>query len=376
MTKKSRRTHSPAFKAKIALAAVKGDKTLAELAQLFDVHPNQITIWKNQLLEGAAGVFGHDKTSAETPVDLKALHAKIGELALENDFGVRRDHQGGPAERKAMIDRDHDLSIVRQAKVLKLARSTVYYEPRPVSAEDLALMRRLDELHLDYPFAGARMLRSLLRREGVYAGRRHIATLMKRMGIEAVYRRPNTSKPAPGHKIYPYLLRGLKIERPDHAWAMDITYIPMRRGFVYLAAVVDVFSRRVLAHRVSITMEAAFCVEAVQEALAKHGRPEIFNTDQGSQFTSLEFTDVLLDAKIAISMDGKGAWRDNVFVERLWRTVKYEEVYLRAYDSVSEARASIAKYLAFYNQGRPHSSLDGRTPDEAYFGTQAMVMAA
>ncbi|MGC0392763.1 transposase InsO family protein [Bradyrhizobium sp. USDA 241] len=198
----------------------------------------------------------------------------------------------------------------------------------------------------------------------------------KRMGIEAVYRRPNTSKPAPGHKIYPYLLRGLKIERPDHAWAMDITYIPMRRGFVYLAAVVDVFSRRVLAHRVSITMEAAFCVEAVQEALAKHGRPEIFNTDQGSQFTSLEFTDVLLDAKIAISMDGKGAWRDNVFVERLWRTVKYEEVYLRAYDSVSEARASIAKYLAFYNQGRPHSSLDGRTPDEAYFGTQAMVMAA
>nr|BCE34986.1 transposase [Bradyrhizobium diazoefficiens]BCE41084.1 transposase [Bradyrhizobium diazoefficiens]BCF57069.1 transposase [Bradyrhizobium diazoefficiens] len=237
-------------------------------------------------------------------------------------------------------------------------------------------MRRLDELHLDYPFAGARMLRSLLRREGVYAGRRHIATLMKRMGIEAVYRRPNTSKPAPGHKIYPYLLRGLKIERPDHAWAMDITYIPMRRGFVYLAAVVDVFSRRVLAHRVSITMEAAFCVEAVQEALAKHGRPAIFNTDQGSQFTSLEFTDVLLDAKIAISMDGKGAWRDNVFVERLWRTVKYEEVYLRAYDSVSEARASIAKYLAFYNQGRPHSSLDGRTPDEAYFGTQAMVMAA
>ncbi|MEY9546324.1 putative transposase [Bradyrhizobium japonicum] len=376
MTKKSRRTHSPAFKAKVALAAVKGDKTLAELAQLFDVHPNQITIWKNQLLEGAAGVFGHDKTSAETPVDLKALHAKIGELALEKRFFVRRAHQGGPAERKAMIDRDHDLSIVRQAKVLKLARSTVYYEPRPVSAEDLALMRRLDELHLDYPFAGARMLRSLLRREGVYAGRRHIATLMKRMGIEAVYRRPNTSKPAPGHKIYPYLLRGLKIERPDHAWAMDITYIPMRRGFVYLAAVVDVFSRRVLAHRVSITMEAAFCVEAVQEALAKHGRPEIFNTDQGSQFTSLEFTDVLLDAKIAISMDGKGAWRDNVFVERLWRTVKYEEVYLRAYDSVSEARASIAKYLAFYNQGRPHSSLDGRTPDEAYFGTQAMVMAA
>ncbi|MCP3462001.1 MULTISPECIES: IS3 family transposase [unclassified Bradyrhizobium] len=376
MTKRSRRTHSPAFKAKVALAAVKGEKTLAELAQLFDVHPNQITTWKTQLLEGAAGVFGQDNGPAEAPVDLKALHAKIGELALENGFFVRRAHQGGPAERKAMIDRDHDLSVVRQAKVLNLARSTVYYEPRPVSAEDLVLMRRLDELHLDYPFAGARMLRSLLQREGMQIGRRHVATLMKRMGIEAIYRRPNTSKPAPGHKIYPYLLRGLKIERPNQVWAMDISYIPMRRGFVYLAAVVDVFSRRVLVHRVSITMETIFCVEALQEALAKHGRPEIFNTDQGSQFTSLDFTGVLLDANIAISMDGKGAWRDNVFVERLWRTVKYEEVYLRAYDSVLEARASISKYLAFYNRGRPHSSLDERTPDEAYFGAQTMVTAA
>ncbi|GLI95114.1 transposase [Methylocystis echinoides] len=275
-----------------------------------------------------------------------------------------------------MIDRSHDLPIARQAKALGVARSSVYYRPRPVSAEDLKLMRRLDELHLDFPFAGARMLRDLLRREGLATGRRHVATLMKRMGIEAIYRRPNTSKPAPGHKIYPYLLRGVKIERPDHVWAMDISYIPMRRGFVYLAAVVDVFSRRVLAHRVSITMEAAFCVEALEEALAKHGKPEIFNTDQGSQFTSVDFTGVLLDAKVSISMDGKGAWRDNVFVERLWRSVKYEEVYLRAYDSVSEARASIGRYLAFYNERRPHSSLDGRTPDEAYFRKQETAMAA
>jgi putative transposase len=237
-------------------------------------------------------------------------------------------------------------------------------------------MRRLDELHLDYPFAGARMLRDLLRREGAVVGRRHVATLMKRMGIEAIYRRPNTSKPAAGHKIYPYLLRGVKIDRPDHVWAMDISYIPMRRGFVYLAAVVDVASRRVLSHRVSITMEAAFCVEALEEALAKHGKPEIFNTDQGSQFTSLDFTSVLLEAKVMISMDGKGAWRDNVFVERLWRSVKYEEVYLRAYDTVSEARASIGRYLTFYNGRRPHSSLDGRTPDEAYFDKQETAMAA
>ena len=275
-----------------------------------------------------------------------------------------------------MIDRNHDLSLSRQAKILNVSRGSVYYKPWPVSAEDLKIMRRLDELHLDYPFAGSRMLRDLLKREGVSIGRRHVATLMKRMGIEAIYRRPNTSKPSPGHKIYPYLLRGKKIERADHVWAMDITYLPMARGFVYLAAVVDVFSRRVLSHRLSITMEAAFCVEALREALAKHGKPEIFNTDQGSQFTSIDFTGVLLEHGVAISMDGKGAWRDNVFVERLWRSVKYEEVYLRAYDSVSEARASIARYLAFYNERRPHWSLDRRTPDEAYFGAQTIPAAA
>jgi putative transposase len=275
-----------------------------------------------------------------------------------------------------MIDRNHDLSIVRQAKALNISRGSVYYQPRPVSAEDLKIMRRIDELHLDYPFAGSRMLRDLLSREGVSIGRRHVATLMKRMGIEAIYRRPNTSKPAPGHKIYPYLLRGLKIEKPNHVWAMDITYIPMARGFVYLAAVVDWASRRVLSHRVSITMEADFCVEALEEALARHGKPEIFNTDQGSQFTGNDFTGVLAKNAIAISMDGKGSWRDNVFVERLWRSVKYEEVYLRAYESVSDARSSIGRYLEFYNGGRPHSSLDRRTPNEAYFDPQPIAAAA
>jgi putative transposase len=266
-----------------------------------------------------------------------------------------------------MIDSNHDLPVARQAKVLNISRGSVYYRPRPVPAADLAIMRRIDELHLDCPFAGSRMLRDILRREGFTIGRRHVATLMKRIGIEAIYRRPNTSKPAPGHKIYPYLLRGLKVDHPNQVWAMDITYIPMARGFVYLAAVVDWFSRRVLAWRLSITMEAAFCIEALEEALAKHGRPEIFNTDQGSQFTGADFTGVLLNAGIAISMDGKGAWRDNVFVERIWKSVKYEEVYLRAYGSVSEARASLGRYLDFYNGRRPHSSLDRRTPDEAYF---------
>jgi putative transposase len=275
-----------------------------------------------------------------------------------------------------MIDRSHDLPITQQAKVLTLSRGSVYYQPRPVSAGALAIMRRIDELHLDYPFAGSRMLRDLLRGEGVAIGRARVATMMTRMGIEAIYRRPNTSKPAPGHKIYPYLLRKLAVERPNQVWAMDITYIPMARGFVYLAAVVDWFSRRVLAWRVSITMEVAFCLEAVEEALARHGTPEIFNTDQGSQFTSAAFTGVLSDNAIAISMDGKGSWRDNVFVERLWRSVKYEEVYLRAYDSVSEARASIGRYLDFYNRKRPHSSLDARTPDRAYFDYLPQMVAA
>ena len=266
-----------------------------------------------------------------------------------------------------MIDRGHGLPLARQAKLLKLSRSSLYYEPLPVPAAELAIMRRIDALHLDHPFAGSRMLRDLLRSEGVVIGRERAATLMRRMGIAALYRRPNTSKPAPGHKIYPYLLRGLAVERPNQVWAMDITYIPMARGFVYLAAVVDWFSRRVLAWRLSVTLEAEFCLEAVEEALARHGRPEIFNTDQGSQSTSEAFTALLLKHAIAISMDGRGAWRDNVFAERLWRTVKYEEVYLRAYDSVGEARASLGRYLDFYNRKRPHSSLDARTPDRAYF---------
>jgi putative transposase len=275
-----------------------------------------------------------------------------------------------------MIDREHGLSISRQAKTLGVSRGSVYYKTRPVSPEDLSLMRRIDELHLERPFAGARMLRDFLAREGVEVGRRHVATLMKRMGIEAICRRRNTSKPAPGHKIYPYLLRGVKVERPNQVWACDITYIPMARGFVYLVAIVDWATRRVLSHRVSITMEAGFCVEALEEAIGKYSKPEIFNTDQGSQFTSEAFTGVLLDRKVAISMDGKGAWRDNVFVERLWRSVKYEEVYLRAYDTVAEARLSLSRYLDFYNRLRPHSSLDRRTPDEAYFQPTSLAAAA
>ena len=275
-----------------------------------------------------------------------------------------------------MIDREHDLPIKRQAEVLKLSRSTVYYQPRPVSAEDLAVMRRIDQLHLDFPFAGSRMLRDFLRAEGVKIGRCRVITLMRRMGIEALYRRPNTSKPAPGHQVFPYLLRQMKIDRPNQVWAMDITYIPMARGFVYLAAVVDWYSRRVLSWRLSITMSVDFCLEAVEEALGRYGKPGVFNSDQGSQFSSGDFVGLLVANRIEISMDGKGAWRDNVVVERLWRSVKYEEVYLKAYDSVPEARASLGLYFDFYNNRRPHSSFAGRTPDQVYFDTPPQEMAA
>ena len=276
-----------------------------------------------------------------------------------------------------MIDRTHALPLTRQAEVLKLSRSSLYYQPRPVSPADLSVMRRIDQLHLDHPFAGSRMLRDLLAGEGVEIGRQRVATMMRRMGIEAIYRRPNTSKAAPGNKIYPYLLGGLAVDRSDQVWAMDITYIPMARGFIYLAVVLDWFSRRVLAWRVSIDLAVGFYLDAVEEAITRHGTPDIFNTDQGSQFTSAAFTGLLAANGIAISMDGKGAWRDNVFVERLWRSVKYEEVYLRAYDSVGHARVSLGRYLEFYNRKRPHSSLDARTPDRAYFdGIKPLALAA
>jgi putative transposase len=268
-----------------------------------------------------------------------------------------------------MIRRDHALSIKRQAELLGISRGSVYYQPRPASEADLKAMRAIDELHLEYPFAGARMLRDLLGPLGFAIGRKHVATLMKKMGIEAIYRRPNTSRRHSQNPVYPYLLRGLTIDRPNQVWAMDITYIPMARGFVYLAAVVDWASRKVLAWELSITMETDFCLRAVEAAMARHGRPEIFNTDQGSQFTSAAFTGMLKAAGIHISMDGQGCWRDNVFVERLWKSVKYEEVYLRAYESVGLARAGLARYLDFYNTRRPHTAHGGKTPDQAYAAT-------
>jgi putative transposase len=275
-----------------------------------------------------------------------------------------------------VIDPTHVLSLTRQAQLLQLSRASLYYEPVAATAADLQLMRRLDELHLQWPFLGSRMLRDILRLEGIVVGRRHVATLMRKMGIEALYRRSNTSRRHPRHLIYPYLLCKLVIDRPNQVWATDVTYIPMARGFVYLVAVMDWYSRKVLSWRVSNSMTADFCVEALEEAIAKYGPPEIFNTDQGSQFTASSFIQVLQKNRIRISMDGRGAWRDNVFVERLWKSVKYEEVYLHAYDSVAAAKASIGNYFAFYNGRRPHTALDRDTPDNVYFESQPLAVAA
>jgi len=275
-----------------------------------------------------------------------------------------------------MIDRTHDLPVTRQCQLLALARSSVYYTPQPVSGEDLALMRHLDTLHLQHPFAGSRMLRDLLRLQGVVVGRKHVATLMRRMGLEALYRHPRTSQPHPGHRIFPYLLRDLEIARPNHVWAMDLTYLPMRRGFLYLVAVLDWATRRVLAWRLSNTMTTDVCLAALEAAIQDYGTPEILNTDQGSQFTSTAFVELVQQHGIQLSMDGKGAWRDNLFVERLWKSVKYEEVYLHAYDSVPEAHQGLSRYFTFYNTARPHTALDGRTPNMVYFGVPHQREAA
>lgn len=267
---------------------------------------------------------------------------------------------------------------MRQCELLDLCRSRVYYRPKPISPEDLALMRRIDELHLAHPFLGARRIAQLLKRQGVKVGRLHVGTLMRLMGIEAIYRKRRTSIPARGHKIYPYLLRDLAIERPNQVWAADITYLPMAQGFGYLVAIIDLYSRKVLAWRVSNAMTSEFCIEALQEALERLGAPEIFNTDQGSQFTDDDFTAVLLGQGIRVSMDGKGRWIDNVFVERLWRSVKYELIYLHAHESIRELKAALGEYFVFFNAARPHQNLAYRTPDEVYFaqeGTKPLGLA-
>jgi putative transposase len=270
-----------------------------------------------------------------------------------------------------MIQPNADLSIARQAKLLGVSRSSVYYRPKPDSGEELDLLKRLDEIFTENPMYGSRRLQAMLKREGILVGRRRIRRLMRKLGLWAITPKPNTSKPHPKHKIYPYLLRDMDIDQPDQVWATDITYIPMRRGFLYLVAILDWATRRVLAWRLSNTLTADFCVEALKEAIAKYGTPGIFNTDQGSQFTSEQFTGVLKAHGIQISMDGRGRCHDNIFVERLWWTVKHEWVYLRPAENGIEQKRSLAECFDWYNRRRPHQSLGWQTPDEAYFAGRA-----
>jgi putative transposase len=279
-------------------------------------------------------------------------------------------------ERREQIQSQHGLSKTRRCQLLDVARSSAYYCPQPVDEEDLMLMRLIDELHLRWPFYGSRRIVGALEDRGHKVNRKRVQRLMRLMDLQALYPRQRTSQPGKGHTIYPYLLRELSIERANQVWATDITYIPMAKGFMYLVVIMDWHSRRVLSWRVSNTLDTAFCIEALEEALQRHGAPEIFNTDQGSQFTSEAFTDVLKSHDIAISMDGKGRWVDNVFVERLWRSVKYEDVYLRAYETPMELRAGLARYFEFYNRRRRHTALDRRTPDAVYYDQDVHSLAA
>ncbi|MET1281717.1 IS3 family transposase [Vibrio navarrensis] len=370
MTRK-RRNHSPEFKAKVALDAAKGDKTVAELAQKYNLHANQISTWKKELLENAAMIFATENhTGKESSEDVDKLHAKIGQLTMENGFFGQSARSLDRAQRKSSLVKSTPLPIKRQCELLNIARSTAYYHPIGLSAEEITLRRMIDEIHLQYPFMGSRRIRNELAKKGHSVNRKRVVRLVRDMGIGAIYPKPKTTLANKAHKVYPYLLRDIEVTYSNQAWAIDITYIPMAKGFLYLVAIIDWYSRKVLAWRLSNTMDTSFCIEALEEALKHYGPPDIFNSDQGSQFTSTEFTQTLIEHNVRISMDGKGRWVDNVFIERLWRSLKYEEVYLKAYTTPREAELEIGNYMVFYNEERNHQGLNNLTPDEAYFGRQ------
>ncbi|WP_226892492.1 IS3 family transposase [Phycobacter azelaicus] len=374
-----RKTHTPEFKAKVALEAIREEMTLAELSKKYGVHPNQISTWKRAAIENMATAFtrrGADPGKGKE-AEIEKLHSKIGQLVVERDFLANGLGSTARDARQKMVSKDHELSQRRQCRLLQLSRSTLYYRPKGESAENLAFMEIIDKQFLETPWYGSRQMARHMKRQGHKCGRHRVRRLMRLMRLVPIYQEPNTSKKHPAHKIYPYLLKGLAINRPNQVWCADITYIRMERGFLYLVAIMDWYSRKVLAWRLSNTLEADFCVAALKEALAKYGPPEIFNTDQGSQFTSSDWTDELKEAKVKISMDGKGRWIDNRMIERLWRSLKYECVYLRAFETGSQARDGIGKWLAYYNAERPHSTHGILTPEEVHVSKpEPMKMAA
>jgi putative transposase len=378
-----RKKHGKELKARIALDAIKGQKTISELASEYGVHANQISRWKKQLLDAAPDAFsrGKDKEAERKEVERDRLYKKVGQLQIEVDWLKKKDRLSGMSveEKVKCIDpQDSDLSISRQCDLLRLPRSS-YYRPKAFtfeSSENLALMRLIDEEFLRHPFYGSRKMRDYLNRQGFSVNRKRVQRLMQLMGIESVAPKPNTSRPRRDHKVYPYLLKKLSITKPDQVWCSDITYIRLGHGFVYLTAVMDWASRYVLSWEVSITMDDDFCVNALQSALRRHNSPEIFNTDQGSQYTGDAFTGVLKKRGIKISMDGKGRCMDNIFIERLWRSVKYEKIFLEEFETVRELITGLKEYFEFYNYERPHQSFSGKTPAEVYWGEGVAKMAA
>ncbi|AWB08076.1 IS3 family transposase (plasmid) [Azospirillum humicireducens] len=374
-----RKRYSAEFKAKVALEAIRGELTVSQLVAKHGVHQTLINAWKKQAMEGMAGVFSGKAEAAETSHqgEVEKLHAMIGQLVVERGFFAQGLRSMSIGRRRELVEADHPrLSITRQCELVSISRSSYYGPAKGEPAENLELMRLIDGQFLETPWYGSRQMTRHLRRHGHQVNRKRVRRLMVRMGLQAVYQRPKTTVPHPEHKVWPYLLRDLTIDRPNQVWCSDITYIPMRRGFLYLVAVMDWATRKVLSWRLSNTMDFAFCIEAVEEAMARYGRPDIFNTDQGSQFTSPRFTGLLTAAGIRVSMDGRGRWMDNVFIERLWRSMKYECVYLHAFETGSEARAGIGHWIDYYNHERPHSALGGRTPAEAYEGTRDQIRLA
>ena len=368
MTRK-RRSFTPSFKAKIALEAVRETKTIAEIAQKHQLHPTQINLWKKQLLDGAEDVFQDGRSKESKAVsdepDSAELYEQIGRLKMQLEW-LKKKSPKTVSEARSWIDYDcAAISVREQCRLLGFQRSGIYYEPQPESAENLRIMRLLDEEHMRHPASGSRQLVDFLEDQAMGVNRKRIQRLMRKMGIEGISPKRRTTLAAAGHQVYPYLLRNIKIDRPNQVWCSDFTYVPMATGFMYLVAVMDWYSRHILSWRLSNSMDADFCVEALDSAL-EGGTPEIMNTDQGSQFTGHEFTNRLKDRGIAISMDGKGRAIDNVMIERLWRTVKYEDIYLKEYTNGADLHKGLKSYFHHYTSVRKHTSLDRQTPAEVY----------
>jgi putative transposase len=365
--KGKRKQHTAAFKAQVALAAVKGDKTVNELASQYGVHPTLIHTWKKQLLAGADQVFsnGSKAATADAEAEKAELFEQIGRLKMELEW-LKKKSDRSPEQLRLLVEADHpELSVRRQCQLLGLCRSSLYYEPAAETAENLRLMRLIDQEYTAHPFLGSRRLTQWLIEQGEAVSRQRVQRLLRVMGLEAIYPKPKLTAAGRGQRVYPYWLRNVRIERPDQVWSTDSTSVPLASGFLYLAAVIDWFSRYVIAWRLSNTLEGWFCLEMLDEALSR-GRPEVFNTDQGVQFTAQAWTGRLESAGVAVSMDGRGRCLDNVFVERLWRTVKYEDIYLWRYEAVPQLHQGLGRYFPYYNEERLHQALGYRTPAAVY----------